>query len=203
MTFNSANCHSMRVALFTQINPSWLHTLCTSVNFGKRSVRNHHVRIKTVLSEGSNFDNIFCWWGEEGSKYHFKPAIIGLSAKRHLNDGPTLNSGMLALWFLRGSRPVLKRNPIFFVNFKGGPDPLPPPPPSGSTHEHLGIIITQNMDCGQHISENLSKATKLLGFLLMNLTVVLMSTTNEDSYKAFVRPKLEYALCSTLLEPIV
>ena len=29
------------------------------------------------------------------------------------NDGPTLNDGLLALWFLRGSGPVLFGNPIF------------------------------------------------------------------------------------------
>ena len=27
----------------------------------------------------------FSWWGERGSKYHFKHAIIGLPVKRHLN----------------------------------------------------------------------------------------------------------------------
>ena len=32
----------------------------------------------------SNLDNVFfSWWGEGGSKYHFKRAIIGPPAKRH------------------------------------------------------------------------------------------------------------------------
>ena len=37
----------------------------------------------------------------------------------------TLNTGLIALWFLRGSRPVLLRNPIF-CDFSGGLDPLSP-----------------------------------------------------------------------------
>ena len=47
------------------------------------------------------------------------------------DDGPTLNTGLVALWFFRGSRPVLLENPIFLWFFKGGGghDLLPPPPP--------------------------------------------------------------------------
>ena len=51
---------------------------------------------------------------ERGSKYHYMRAIIGQPAKRHLNDvsldgGPTLNAALVALWFYRGSGPVLLR----------------------------------------------------------------------------------------------
>ena len=46
------------------------------------------------------------------------------------DDGPTLNAGLVALWFYRGSGPVLLRNPIF-IFFQGGPDPLSP---FGSAH---------------------------------------------------------------------
>ena len=35
--------------------------------------------------------------GEEVSKYHAKRVIIGPPAKRHLNDGSTLKSGLVAL----------------------------------------------------------------------------------------------------------
>ena len=31
------------------------------------------------------------------------------------DDGPALNAGYVFLWFFRGSRPVLLRNPIFFI----------------------------------------------------------------------------------------
>ena len=47
-------------------------------------------------------------------------------------DGPTLNAGLIALCFLRRAGPVLLRN-LYFCDFPGGPDPLPPLP-SGSLH---------------------------------------------------------------------
>ena len=63
-------------------------------------------------------------------------AIIGPLAKViwiafcwHADDGLTLNADLVALWFFRGSGPVLLRNPIFLSFFSGGPDPLSPPPP--------------------------------------------------------------------------
>ena len=46
------------------------------------------------------------------------------------------------------------------------------------------------MDCGQHISEISSKATKALGFLRRNLAT---TSTKEVAYKTLDRPKLEYA----------
>ena len=58
--------------------------------------------------------------------------------------------------------------------------------------KYLGITITDNMDCCQHVSEISSKATKTLGFLRRNLAFVPRST-KEVAYKTLVRPKLEYA----------
>ena len=53
-----------------------------------------HTRIQKVLSEGSNYDKVFSgYWGEIGSKYHLKRAIIGPPAKRHLNLAPPPPSG--------------------------------------------------------------------------------------------------------------
>ena len=71
-------------------------------------------------------------------------AIIGPSAKRHLN---ILNSGLVALGLFSGSGPVFLRNPIFVVIFQGGfgPDTLPPPPPSGSTHGYLANVNPREM----------------------------------------------------------
>ena len=49
------------------------------------------------------------------------------------DDGPTLNSGLVAFRFFRGSGPVLLRIPIFLWFFRGGgQDPYPPL--SGSAH---------------------------------------------------------------------
>ena len=42
--------------------------------------------------------------------------------------GPTWNAGLVALWFFRGSRPVLLRNPIFLWFFRGVGTICPPPP---------------------------------------------------------------------------
>ena len=47
------------------------------------------------------------------------------------------------------------------------------------------------MDCGQHISEISSKATKTPGFLRRNLAFAPRST-KEVAYKTLVQPKLEY-----------
>ena len=55
-------------------------------------------------------------------------------AFRLIDDGPKLNTNLVALKFFRGSGPVLLRNPIFFRFSEGGwggggggPDPLSPP----------------------------------------------------------------------------
>ena len=65
-----------------------------------------------------------------GCKCHYKQqAIVGQTAKLHLNDGPTLNAGLVALWIFRESGPVLLRNPSFcdfFRGERGGPDPYAP-----------------------------------------------------------------------------
>ena len=53
--------------------------------------------------------------------------------------------------------------------------------------KYLGITITDNLECGQHVSEISSKATKTLGFLRRNLAL------KEVAYQSLVRPQLEYA----------
>ena len=54
------------------------------------------------------------------------------------------------------------------------------------------FTITDDLDCGQHISEISAKATRTLGFLLRNL-VFAPRHTKEVAYKTLVPPKLEYA----------
>ena len=75
------------------------------------------------------------WWEDQNTTGHHRPAS---------DDGTTLNAGLLALWFFRGSSPVLLRNPIFLWFFRGvqTPSPLPPldPPMIGIL---LYSIITQ------------------------------------------------------------
>ena len=49
--------------------------------------------------------------------------------------GPTLNAGLVTLWFSRGSGPVLLGNLIVLWFFREGGSG-PPAPPSGSAHAH-------------------------------------------------------------------
>ena len=57
--------------------------------------------------------------------------------------------------------------------------------------KYLDIIILDNMDCGQHISEVSSKGSKKLGYLCRIMSFAHMST-KEAAYKMYVWPKLEY-----------
>ena len=68
-----------------------------------------------------------------------------MAFRLRVDGGPTVNAGLVALWFYRGSGPVLLRNPIFLCFFRGrGPVPLPPPP-SGSAHvKHFMFHITSH-----------------------------------------------------------
>ena len=65
---------------------------------------------RKFCQRGSNFDNVFflSWWGEVGSKYNYERAIIAIMVSRLRADyGPKLNTGLVALWFVRRSGPVL------------------------------------------------------------------------------------------------
>ena len=76
------------------------------------------------------------WWGEEGSKYHYKWAIIGLPTKHHSNGvslagrwWPNIECWIGSFVILRGSRPVFLRNQIFLEFSRGGRVWTPCPPP--------------------------------------------------------------------------
>ena len=58
--------------------------------------------------------------------------------------------------------------------------------------KYLGITITDDLNCGQHINNVTSKATETLGFLYRNLTLA-PKETKVAAYQALVRPQLEYA----------
>ena len=87
---------------------------------------------RKFCQRGSNADKVFYgWWGERGSKYHFKSVIIDPPGKRFPGlpmMAPTLNAGLLVLWFSRGSGPVLLVNPIVLWFFRGGGVWTPCPP---------------------------------------------------------------------------
>ena len=69
----------------------------------------------------------FGWWGKGGSKYYYKRANNGPSAKRHINGvslacrwWPNIECWLCSFVIFRGSRPVLLRNPKFLRFFRGG-----------------------------------------------------------------------------------
>ena len=71
---------------------------------------------------------------KRGSKYQYKQAIIGPQQNAVFRwsapDSPTLNTGLVGLWFFRRFAPVLLRNPVFFSISQGML--RIPSPPSGS-----------------------------------------------------------------------
>ena len=90
----------------------------------------------------SNADNVFFFslMGEELSKYHYKRALFGPSAKRHLNGvslacrfWPKIESWLCSFTILRGSGPVLLKI-LYFCDFRGELRTPCPPPPSGFAH---------------------------------------------------------------------
>ena len=58
------------------------------------------------------------------------------------DDGPTLNAGYIDLWLLRGSGPVLLRDPIFLW-FLGGRSPFPPYGSPGPVKTKTRLQITE------------------------------------------------------------
>ena len=54
--------------------------------------------------------------------------------------------------------------------------------------KYLGLTITDDLDCGQHISEITCKATKTLGFLRRNLALAPRHT-KEVAYKTLGEKK--------------
>ena len=84
-------------------------SFCSTMN-GIEGKNKQRARIQKILSEGSKFDKdflrFFSWWGDTGSKYRYKWAIID-------DDGPTLNAGLVALWlfFFKGIRTSIAKQP--------------------------------------------------------------------------------------------
>ena len=74
-----------------------------------------------------------------GSKYHYKWAIIGPPAKRHVNGRrwPNIECWLSSFVIFQGIRTSTTKKTFSFVIFQGGgggPDPMPP---SGSAHAFL------------------------------------------------------------------
>ena len=61
------------------------------------------------------------------------------------DGGQTLNAGLVALWYYRGSGPVLVRNPIFLLFFRGGGGSGPPVPPLDPHMSINNLLEIQSM----------------------------------------------------------
>ena len=107
----------------------------------------HHLSVTTTCADPESIVRggptltkfFFSIMGEELSKYHFKRAIFGPPAKRHLNGvslacrlRPKIESWLGSFTIIRGSGPVLLKHYIFVI-FEGRSGP-PALPPSGSAH---------------------------------------------------------------------
>ena len=75
---------------------------------------------ESFVREGPTLTFFFSLMGEELSKYHYKRALFGPPAKRHLNGvslacrfWPKIESWLGSFTILRGSGAVLLKNPIF------------------------------------------------------------------------------------------
>ena len=78
----------------------------------------------------------FSWWGERGSKYRYKWAIIGLSAKRHFNGDslagrwwPNIKCWLGSFVNFLGIWTSTAKKPFIFVIFHGRGSGPPAPPP--------------------------------------------------------------------------
>ena len=96
------------------------------------------------FGRGSPILTFFRRW--EDPNTHLKRAIIVPPAKRHLNGvslagrwWQTLNASFVALWFSRGSGPILLINPIC-CDFSGGGGGGPDPPVSPSLDPYMRQI---------------------------------------------------------------
>ena len=94
-------------------------------------------RSSKFCQRGSIFDNVFfSWWGDRGSKYHYKWAIIGPPAKRHLNGVslagrwlPNIECWLFSFVIFQGIWTSIAKKPYISVIFQRGSGP--PVPPSG------------------------------------------------------------------------
>ena len=89
---------------------------------------------RKFCQRGSNFNRFF-WLFLVNERRDDPNTTISGTLRAHqrntIYDGPTLNSGLVALWFFRRFGPELLRNPKF-CDFQEGFGP--PYPPSGSAH---------------------------------------------------------------------
>ena len=103
--------------------------MCYTCRFSKMLGARNNMRGSRKFCQRNQTLTTFFLFGEgrEDLKYHYKQAITGPPAKRHLN-GPTLDAVLAGT----ESGSVLLRNPIALWFFRVGPETLSTP--SGPAH---------------------------------------------------------------------
>ena len=103
---------------------------------------------RKLCQRGSNFTSFlgFLEGRDDPSKYHYKRAMIGLSAKRHLNgvwlacrQWPKIEFWLGSFVIFQGIRTRFAKKPYVFVIFQEGS--RLPVPPSGSAHGFITLFI--------------------------------------------------------------
>ena len=127
----TSNVHSLISVYVIPLLKSTLATFATCKNMrGSR---------RKVWSEGVQlwqrffFVYFFSWWGIEdpnipinGPPLVRQQNAIEMAFRWRADAGPTLNAGLVALWFFQGILTSIAKNPYILWFFKGGPDPLSP-----------------------------------------------------------------------------
>ena len=118
----------------------WLLIVCQNSLISMRGSRK-------FCQSGSKFDDngFFCcfflsWWGDRGSKYHFKWTNIGPPEKRHWNGVslacrwcPYIECWLVCFVIVKGIGTSITKKPYIFVILQGGSGP--PVASSGSAHD--------------------------------------------------------------------
>ena len=124
-----------------QCSPWWDGTYC-DISSGYTLPYIAHARIQKDLPGGPPWQRFFFFffWGgggllvkKKGFKYHYKRAIFGTPAKRHLNGvslvcrwWPNMECMLGSFVIFLGIWTSSAKEPDIFCNFSGGPDPLSP-----------------------------------------------------------------------------
>ena len=109
---------------------------------------------RELCQRGSKFDNVVLVdEGDRGSKYRYKWAIIGPTAKRHLNGvslagrwWPDIKFWLGSFVIFQGAGTSIAKKPYMFVIFQGVWTPCPPlDPPMNFTPNLVGVELLHIM----------------------------------------------------------
>ena len=104
---------------------------------GQSKFHVYNVAPDRFATGGPTLTTFFClvYEGREDPIGHHRHA-----SETRADDGPTFNSGLVALGFLRGSGPVLLGNRFFFI-FQGGSGPPVAPPLDAPMHLIISTVV--------------------------------------------------------------